>query len=441
MKQDRSLATNLPSLAKEWHPILNGDLTPSTVTVMSGRKVWWKCPKGDDHIWEAIIANRSKGSGCPICSNQKIAHSNSLGTANPELAREWHPTLNGDLTPFDVLPSTKQEIWWQCPTNSEHVWKARLNNRSNGKGCPFCSNQKIIPSNSLGEVNPQLASQWHPTLNGSLTPFDIAPSANRKVWWKCPNGDDHEWQATVNQRSTGTGCPKCNPVWSRAELRIYCELKTIFPSTEHRGVIKGNEIDILIPEISVGIEYDGVYWHQDKLDRDTEKNIAVKGSISLIRVREDGLSTLGENNIFVSRKSLKLSDLKAILIEITKITALSDSTSIAISNYLSSRTWLADSLYKKLYSERKSVKPEKSLEHLRPDLADEWHPTKNDGLTPSQFSVGAGKKAWWLGKCGHEWQDTINHRSAGRDCPQCRYKKASHTKRKKNNKNQLDLDI
>jgi hypothetical protein len=118
--KSNSLATSNPELAKQWHPTKNGTLKPCDVTASSGKKVWWKCPKGSDHEWPAVISNRKKSSGCPICSNQRLARSNSLGTVNPKLAKEWHPTKNKELTPFDVLPSTNKMIWWQCAINPNH---------------------------------------------------------------------------------------------------------------------------------------------------------------------------------------------------------------------------------------------------------------------------------------------------------------------------------
>ncbi len=50
---------------------------------------------------------------------------------------------------------------------------------------------------------------------------------------------------------------------------------------------------------------------------------------------------------------------------------------------------------------------------------DEWHPTKNGGLTPAGFSYGSGKKIWWKCQYGHEWQATIHNRSRGSGCPKC----------------------
>jgi len=61
---------------------------------------------------------------------------------------------------------------------------------------------------NLGKLCPDLAKEWHPNRNDSLTPFGVLPMSNRKVWWRCSKG--HEWQATVCSRSyLGNGCPVC----------------------------------------------------------------------------------------------------------------------------------------------------------------------------------------------------------------------------------------
>lgn len=61
------------------------------------------------------------------------------------------------------------------------------------------------------------------------------------------------------------------------------------------------------------------------------------------------------------------------------------------------------------------------LATLRPDIAAEWHPTKNGDLLPNTISVGNKRKVWWLGKnCGHEWKSTIGGRAAqGYGCSYC----------------------
>ena len=64
----------------------------------------------------------------------------SLAYRFSELAKEWHPTKNGELTPEDISYGSKQNIWWQCEKG--HEWQASVNHRSRGKGCPYCSGRK-----------------------------------------------------------------------------------------------------------------------------------------------------------------------------------------------------------------------------------------------------------------------------------------------------------
>ena len=110
-------------------------------------------------------------------------HHNNLEKLNPSLAREWHPTKNGSLTPRDVTYGSGKKVWWLC--SKGHEWKATISNRSNATGCPYCSGQAVCEDNCLQTINPTLAKEWHPTKNGSLTPKDVTVSSKKKVWWIC----------------------------------------------------------------------------------------------------------------------------------------------------------------------------------------------------------------------------------------------------------------
>lgn len=100
-KDKKSLAETHPEVAKQWHPILNGDLTPNDITKGSVKRIWWKCNKGDDHEWEASPNNRTNSkTKCPICSGTKVALSNCLATTYPKIANEWHPSLNDNFNSF-----------------------------------------------------------------------------------------------------------------------------------------------------------------------------------------------------------------------------------------------------------------------------------------------------------------------------------------------------
>lgn len=206
------LETLNAELSKEWHPVKNGLMTPSDVTSESNKKVWWlgKC----GHEWQSPVHNRNHGKrGCPYCVGRKACLSNCLVTKYPELSKEWHPTLNTKLTPFDVVGKSGKKVWWLGKCG--HEWNAKIVDRACGNDCPFCTGRIVCESNCLAKLSPEVAKEWHQTKN-DMTPFDITNKSHWKVWWLCNCG--HEWQSIISNR-TGklkSGCPKCQPK-SKAE--------------------------------------------------------------------------------------------------------------------------------------------------------------------------------------------------------------------------------
>jgi hypothetical protein len=77
-----------------------------------------------------------------------------------------------------------------------------------GAGCPFCRGYYASVTNSLARF-PELVAEWHPTRNGDLTPDQVVAGTNRKLWWVCSAGPDHEWQDDGHHRLIGRGCPFC----------------------------------------------------------------------------------------------------------------------------------------------------------------------------------------------------------------------------------------
>ncbi len=74
----------------------------------------------------------------------------SLAGVNTELTKQWHPTLNGKLTPIDVTEKSERIVWWKCPKGIDHEWKTKISHRSNGSGCPICKNLKLLNRIALG---------------------------------------------------------------------------------------------------------------------------------------------------------------------------------------------------------------------------------------------------------------------------------------------------
>ena len=463
-------------LMAEWNWEKNNELgfDPETLTLGSEKKTWWKCSKG--HEWQAMIAKRNKGNGCPYCASRKVLKGyNDLQTINPTVASEWNYEKNNGLTPAEVMPNSNKKVWWKCKKG--HEWQATINSRNNGIGCPFCSGKSIIKGyNDLQTINPTLSKEWHYEKNNGLTPSDVMPKSGKKVWWKCKKG--HEWQAVIANRTNGRGCPVCNSEQNTSfpEYAIVFYLKKYGVEAIHTYKEKGFELDVYIPIKKVAIEYDGYYWHKNKSEKDLEKNLACqKEGIKLYRIRE-GLSSLNDSSIdyIVQRNGEDLSKvLIAVLYEI--IGGLVDvdierdtiaiehlrehmekENSFLFSNQVLVSEWnhekngklkpeyFTANSKKKIWwkcskghewqstigsrnigrgcpycAGKKVLKGYNDLQTINPALATEWHYEKNNGLTPIDVTASSGQKVWWRCNKGHEWQATINSRNSGRGCPYC----------------------
>jgi G:T-mismatch repair DNA endonuclease (very short patch repair protein) len=302
------LDTQFPELAAEWHPTKNGDLTPADVIAGTMQKIWWKCPVADDHEWLASGNSRvSKGSGCACCANQRPSVTNRLDVLFPEIAAEWHPTRNGDLTPADVIAGSGRTVWWKCPVADDHEWPAPPSRRTgaNKEGCACCRGFRPSVTNRLDVLFPDIAAQWHPTKNGDLTPADVVTQSRKKVWWKCPAVDDHEWPATIAKRTFGRGCPSCTLTpRSAQEMRLAHELSALinFDLDAHKVRFAGRlrDVDILLDDLKVVVEFDGAYWHSKKVDKDREKTALMEeAGWQVIRVRERPLDSIHVNDVMV----------------------------------------------------------------------------------------------------------------------------------------------
>ena len=137
----------------------------------------------------------SLGVILPTNMSRRASPGYNLAVLHPEVAKQWHPTKNGDLTPEDVTHGSHKKVWWIC--DKDHEWETMVRYRTNGSGCHECAGRYASPEFNLAVLYPEVAAQWHPTKNGDLTPEDVAPGSNQKVWWICDK--DHEWDADKNQ--------------------------------------------------------------------------------------------------------------------------------------------------------------------------------------------------------------------------------------------------
>jgi very-short-patch-repair endonuclease len=419
-----NLQVKSPRLSNEWHPTKNGSLTPKDVTPGSGRRVWWICDHG--HEWRTAVTYRNKGSGCPYCDGKLPTPETCLEFVNPEIAKQWHPTKNGSLTPKDVTPGSKKRVWWICEKG--HEWKIDVGSRSRGRECPYCTGRYLTYERSLEFKFPEISKELHPTKNVNLSASNLYSSANKKVWWKCKKG--HEYQATVASRtSMGSGCPICRSGYSLIELRLYCELKTIFEQVKIRENMYGKECDVYLPNLKVAVEIDGYPWHAKKEKKDKKKTEQLaKHGIKTYRIRDQRLKPLSEKDIMFENYETKSQ--KTIIRQlINQLITNEPLTPLEIKKaeeYLFGNKFKNQKEFKKIQSTLPGPLPGKSLAD-HPKLIKDWHYEKNYPLIPNLFSTQSHQKVWWKCEKGHEYKDKIQNRvnKPGSGCGPCNLKKSA----------------
>lgn len=181
----------------------------------------------------------------------------------------------------------KKKLEWQClkPECSE-IFKATWNDILCDKGCGYCRGLKVGLSNCLATKNPELSSEWHPTLNDDLTPYDVTANSGKYVYWICKKCG-HEWKAHINNRSNGNGCLQCNE--SKGEKKCGEWLKqnniTYEIQKEFNGLLgiggKNLSYDFYLPKYNLLIEYQG-----------NNTNITVKDFINLKRILKNKLNMI-----------------------------------------------------------------------------------------------------------------------------------------------------
>ena len=411
--ESHNLAVTYPEIAREWDIEKNGDISPALVLPSSSKKYWWICP--NKHSYSASPSNRThgKGSGCPYCSDpaRKVLKGfNDLQTKHPVVASEWNYQKNNGLKPDEVLCGSAKKVWWLGKCG--HEYEQSIVNRVKGGNCPYCSHQKLlIGFNDFASEHPELLSEWDYEKN-EKSPTEIMSHSKYKAWWNCPFG--HSYQAWMDNRcgSAHSGCPICDKEnhTSFPEQALFFYIKQSFSDAvnSNKSAI-GMELDIYIPSKKTAIEYDGRNWHKNNQFEIKKNATCLEKGIVLIRIREPGLC-LYDNCLCIVREDVKSNH------------SLNKSIKEVLTIIDSAREYNIDidrdsvTIYDSYISNRKN----KSLKSLYPKIASEWHPSKNGRLTPEMVAPLAEKKAWWLGKCGHEWQMSVQDRTNQNcGCPIC----------------------
>ena len=412
-------------LLEEWDYEENSklDISPENISYGSGIIAHWIC-KECNYRWPAQVRSRVRGNGCPDCYNQNrsnIASKARITTTLLDYCRnnlnkayllnEWDYEENNKLgiTPETVAFRSNKKVFWICNKNKKHKWEATIDSRVKGNGCPYCAGQKVLAGdNDLASTHNYLVKDWDFEKNYPITPQEIMAGSIKRYHWKC-HKCGHEWQATPNDRALGhTGCPECNKGISVQELAVYYYVKKLFPDTVNCYKNFGYELDLYIPELNLAIELDGGLWHENRLESDNKKDLNCKrDNIRLIRIREKELKpTVSAETIWIngSRDSCVEQGIK----DLFKYMNWEYDFEINFSND-----------YSKFINCKNLRELENSLVIKKPEIAKEWHPTKNGNLKPENIPSTTHRKYWWkCSICGKEFQMTPQTRTTI-GCPSC----------------------
>lgn len=266
--KNNSMLKVRPDLWNEWDFEKNDKLGYDIwkMTKGSEKKAWWICPKCDSSF-NARIDVRCRGCNCKFCAGQSTNRTNSLASLRSDVAKEWHPTLNGELTPNDVVCSSDISVWWlgECG----HEWDTTVKDRTklNGTNCPYCntSNPKVLRGfNDIWTVNPELAS----LLVNSEDGYKYTQGSNKKLNWVCNEcGNIVKNKSISHVKNRGLSCPKCSDGFKYPERFMYCLLKQLNVEFEYQKTFnwaKNKRYDFYIPSLNMIIETHGEQHYNDK---------------------------------------------------------------------------------------------------------------------------------------------------------------------------------
>jgi hypothetical protein len=383
-----SLAITFPELAAQadgWDP--------TQVTPGSGRKVQWRCAKG--HVWTASIVNRSRGHGCPVCSNRILVRGiNDLATLRPDLAAQadgWDPSS-------EILGAAKRKRW-RCIHG--HTWDATLNKRvSGGQGCPYCAGQKVFAGfNDFATKNPHLVNEvdgWDPTT--------VNANSGRSQKWRCPQGHPYETSPDLRTRENA-GCP-------------YCSSQKLLPGFN----------DLASKNPSVALMADG--WDPTTVFEKSDKKRmwkCARGHSYSMQVKHMALGS-GCPICLNDRIVPGINDLATTHPDIASQAFGWDPTTVPYGT-TRSFNWKCDlgHVWPATVSSRTHMESGcgvcanrivlvgfNDLQTVNPELA-----SQALGWNPQTVTISSGVKRKWKCDQGHTWSTSPAQRSQGRGCPSC----------------------
>ena len=223
------------------------------------------------------------GCGCPKCANETRNKNKVLGN---EIFIKRAKSVHGDRYDYSHVNYINNQTEVEIICKEHGSFFQSPNKHMSGHGCPKCGGSEPYDTKTFIEKAKKIHGDKY---DYSKTEYK---NSKEKVCIICPKHGEF-WQEAASHLC-GTDCPKCFGIVSKSENELFEIVKEFYPDTKQsvRNVISPKEIDIYIPSIKIGFEFNGLRWHSEDFKNDKNYHLnklinAKKTGVKLVQIFED----------------------------------------------------------------------------------------------------------------------------------------------------------
>ena len=251
----------------------------------SDKKIIIICPEHGE--FTQIATNHLRTFGCKGCGMKQKSKTTIEKTKifYYEFVKKLH---NNKYKYFYDYIHSEEKITIECPEHG--IFTQLACNHKQGSGCPKCGidsqKNKVIRSSEEYFI---FVKKLH---NNKYIYFNDYINSQEKIKLNCPIHG--EFYQIAHNHQQGKGCPKCVNIVSKSEQEIYDFIKSLGIDNiqqSNRTILNNKELDIYLPDYNLGIEFNGLYWHNEDYKEDNyhqkKTDECLSKNIQLIQIFED----------------------------------------------------------------------------------------------------------------------------------------------------------
>ena len=151
----------------------------------------------DGHQWDSRASHLLEGQGCPMC---QLRHKR---ISLDEFLRRLK-SLENSITAIDLYRGMKVRIRFRCKLG--HIWSATPDDILHGRGCPYCSNRKVLTGfNDLWTTRPDVARMLKNPEDG----YKYTKGSSKKLSFVCPDCKNEKQKIVADVCYQGLCCSHC----------------------------------------------------------------------------------------------------------------------------------------------------------------------------------------------------------------------------------------